>query len=228
MELKIYTYILADVILIVSSLIYGMKFLKKRNYLLAGELLVETFSATNLLLNAETDAPLDQNSSLFCDAFSRCFGMPVISIAGLMALTHGYKPSKGTDFAFFVAGIAVTVMVWTADFMVGIKPYFYLVLWSVFSLYFAYFGKRLLDVGEKFHASAVFLALVSAQVIASIYDFYHLPGDDDHMIFYIFALLAWSQLSVTMYYAYCALERAQENELRLDRAHVFSGLQRHF
>ena len=58
MELKIYTYILADVILIVSSLIYGMKFLKKRNYLLAGELLVVTFSATNLLLNALTDAPL--------------------------------------------------------------------------------------------------------------------------------------------------------------------------
>ncbi|MCM3012016.1 NADH-quinone oxidoreductase subunit J, partial [Bacillus subtilis] len=36
---------------------------------------------------------------------------------------------------------------------------------------------------------SVIVALVSTQITASIYDFYRIPGDSDHMIFYIFALL---------------------------------------
>lgn len=228
MELKIYLYILADIILIATSLIYGVKFLRKGNYLLGGEWLVVTFSATNLLLNALTDAQLYYSISLFCDAFSRSFGIPVIGIAGLMAVTHGYKPSKLVDLLFFVAATVVTVIVWTADFMVEPKPYFYLVMWSVFSIYLAYFAKRLLDVGEKFHAAAVLLALLFTQAIASIYDFYPISGDEGHVVFYIFALLAWSYQGVALYYAYCALERAQEKELRLGRPYVLGGLERHF
>lgn len=227
MELKIYLYILADVILIVSSLIYGIKFIKKRNYLLAGESLVVTFSATNLLLNALTEAPRFLEISLFCDAFSRSFGIPVIGIAGLMVITHGYRPSKATDIGFFVAGIAVTAFVWSADVFSAARPYFYLVMWSAFSLYFAYFAKRLLDGGERFWAAIVLLALVFTQAIASIYDFYPIPGDEGHVIFYTFALLAWSFLSVTLYYAYCALERAQENARMLNRSYLYSGLERH-
>jgi hypothetical protein len=52
--------------------------------------------------------------------------------------------------------------------------------------------------------------MVAAQAIASIYDFYRIPGDDDHVIFYTFALLTWSFLGFAMYYGYCTLERFQK------------------
>ncbi|MFB9126688.1 hypothetical protein E2553_34365 [Paraburkholderia dipogonis] len=227
MESKFYLYCLADIALIATSLIYGVKLLKKRNYLLGIEWLVTTFSATNLLINALTGGHIFLSLSLFCDAFSRGFGVPVITIAGMMAVTHRYKPSIAADVTYVVGALAGTVIVWSADFMVEPKPYFYLATWSLFSVYLVYVVKRLLSVGEKLNAASVILALAFTQTIASIYDFYPIPGDDDHMTFYIFALLAWSYLSVSLYYAYCALERAQEKKPNLNRAYTLSGLERH-
>ncbi len=110
--------------------------------------------------------------------------------------------------------------------MVEPKPYFYLVMWSLFSVYLVYVVKRLLSVGEKRNAVGVILALVSTQIIASTYDFYHIPGDDDHMIFYIFALSSWSYMSVSLYYAYCALERAWEKEMNFNRRYTLGALER--
>lgn len=209
MELKYYLYCFADLVLIATSFIYGIKFLKKRNFLLGGELLVVTFSATNLLVNALTEIPMYMNVSLFCDAFSRSYGIPIIGIAGLMAVSHRFKPSAFVDVLLFALGLVVTVVVWAGDFMKEPKPYFYLALWSAFSMYLVYFAVRLVRAGEKFQALSVILAMVFAQTIASIYDFYHIPGDDDHVVFYTFALLAWSLLGAAMYHAYCALERTQ-------------------
>ncbi len=226
MEFKYYIYCLADVALIATSSIYGLKLLKKRNFLLGLEWLVVTVSATNLLINALTGEHIFYSITLFLDAFSRTAGIPVIAIAGMMAVTHRYKPSIGADIVYVVGALAATVVVWTADFMVGPKPYFYLVMWSLFSAYLAYVVKRLLSIGETLNAVSVILALVSAQIIASTYDFYHIPGDDDHMIFYIFALFTWSYQSVSLYYAYCALERAQEKERNLNRGYTLRGLER--
>jgi len=226
MELKFYLYCLADLALITTSLIYGVKLLKKCNYLLGIEWLVVTFSASNIMLNALTGENVFYSIALFCDAFSRAAGVPVIAVAGMMAVTHRYKPSIFADVVYVVGALVVTVVVWGADFMVEIKPYFYLVMWSLFSVYLTYFAKRLLSVGEKFHAVSVILALVSAQIIASTYDFYHIPGDENHMVFYIFALLTWSYQSVSVYYAYCALERAQEMEPNLGISSAFRRLER--
>jgi hypothetical protein len=227
MELKFYLYCLADLALITTSVVYGVKLLKKRNYLLGIEWLVVTFSATNLMINALTGRQVFYSISLFCDAFSRGFGAPVIAVLGLMAVTHQYKPSIVVDFMYMVGALAGTVIVWTSHFMIEPKPYFYLVMWSLFSLYLAYVVRRLLSVGEKLNAVSVIMALVSTQIIASTYDFYHIPGDDDHMIFYIFALLSWSYMSVSLYYAYCALERAQEKQPNLNRGYILPSLERH-
>ncbi|TCW82926.1 hypothetical protein C5O80_17650 [Burkholderia sp. SRS-46] len=226
MELKFYLYCLADLALITTSLIYGVKLLKKRNLLLGIEWLVVTFSASNIMLNALTGENVFYSIALFCDAFSRAAGVPVITVVGMMAVTHRYKPSIFADVAYVVGTLVVTVIVWGADFMAEARPYFYLVMWSLFSVYLAYVVKRLLSIGEKLHAASVMLALVSTQIIASTYDFYHIPGDEHHMIFYIFALLAWSYQSVALYYAYCALERAQENELNQNRGYAIGGLKR--
>ena len=226
MEFKAYIYCLADLVLMATSLIYGLKFFGKRNYLLGIEWLVVTFSATNLLINALTGEHVFYSISLFCDAFSRAVGVPVIAVAGMMAVTHRYKPSTTADVMYVVGALAITVVVWAADFMTASKPYFYLVMWSLFSVYLAYVAKRLLSVGERLNAVSVILALVSTQAIASIYDFYRIPGDDDQMIFYIFALLSWSYMSVTLYYAYCALERAHKNEPKFNPGYALRDLER--
>ncbi|HIE1654575.1 MULTISPECIES: hypothetical protein [Burkholderia] len=226
MEPKFLLYCLADLALITTSLVYGVKLLRKRNALLGFEWLITTFSATNLMINALTGEPAFFSVSLFCDAFSRGFGIPIITIVGMMAVTHRYKPSIFIDVAYVVGALGATVVLWTADFMVQPKPYFYLVMWSLFSVYLVYVVKRLLVAGEKRTAVSVIVALVSTQITASIYDFYRIPGDSDHMIFYIFALLSWSYLSVALYYAYGALERVQEEQMDLGRRHSLGSLRR--
>lgn len=208
MAFKYYVYCLAAVVLIATSLIFGLRFIRKRNFLLAGELLVVTFSATNLLINALSEVPAFLNVSLFCDAFSRSFGIPVIGIAGLMMASNRFRPSTFVDVMLFAIGLVVTVIVWTADFLTGPKPYFYLALWTLFSIYLVYFAIKLVRVKEKLQALTVLVAMIAAQAIASIYDFYRIPGDDDHVIFYTLALLTWSFLGFAMYHGYCAMERA--------------------
>lgn len=210
MDFKTYMLLFGTAVLVVTSLVYGVKFLKRGNYLLGIEWLIVTFSATNFLIFALAGVQSSYSISYFCDAFSRAFGIPVITVAGLMAVTHGYKPSLRADVTLFVLSFVGGLVLVAAAAVAPFKPYFYLAMWTAFSLYLAYFAKRLLNAGEGGHAIGVVLVLVSAQAIASIYDFYTIPGDTpDHVIFYIFAGLAWSFLCVEMYYAYCALERAE-------------------
>jgi hypothetical protein len=202
--------IASDALLLLSSLVYGVKFLKKGNWLLGLEWLVITVSTSNLMVYLFTEKPYLFNVSFFLDQFSRAVGIPVITIAGLMAVTHRYKPSVVTDIALFVMGIVVGLLFAFTGFAVTIKPYFLVAAWTVFSLFLAYFAKRLWDAGAKLQAANVIGVLVTAQIIASIYDFYHIPGDDElHSIFYTFALTVWAYTCCALYYAYGALQRAE-------------------
>ncbi|WP_454740012.1 hypothetical protein [Cupriavidus necator] len=212
MERSFYILCFAIFVLVATSLIYGLKFLRKGNYLLGIEWLVVTFSGTNFLLYALGGSQASYRISFFCDAFSRGFGIPVIAVAGLMAVTHRYKPSILVDVVFFALAIAGTVVLMAADFMIQPKPYFYVVMWSAFSVYLAYFAKRLLSAGEGLHAFGVLMVLLTSQAIASIYDFYKIPGDDEHIVFYILAAFTWSFVCVELYHAYGALERAEDGD----------------
>ncbi|SPS00679.1 hypothetical protein [Cupriavidus taiwanensis] len=215
MELSFYILCLSMATLVATSLIFGLKFLGKRNYLLGFEWLVVTFSASNFLLYFLGGVQFSYRISYFLDAFSRAFGIPVIATAGLLAVTHRYKPSIVGDVLFFGAAIAGTAVLVSADFMVQLRPYFYVAMWSAFSVYLVYFAWRLLSAGEGLHAFAVVVVLLTSQAIASIYDFYKIPGDDEQAIFYILACLTWSLMCVVMYYAYGALERAEKREASL-------------
>lgn len=209
MDLKVIILCLATALLLATSLIYGVKFLRKRNYLLGLEWLVVTLSTSNLLIYLLSGAQLPYKISFFCDAFSRAFGIPVIAIAGLMAVTHRYQPSKLVDIVFFVGSIAGTAVLVSADFMAKTRPYFYVLMWTVYSIYLAYFANRLMRVGENRYAMGVIAAMVAGQVVASIYDFYKIPGDEEQVIFFTIALTTWSYMVVQLYYAYGALERAE-------------------
>lgn len=214
MDTKTIILCLATVLLLATSLIYGVKFLRMRNYLLGVEWLVVTLSTSNLLVYLLSGAQLPYKISFFCDAFSRGFGIPIIATAGLMAVTHRYEPSKLMDVVFFVGSVAGTAVLVSADFMAKPLPYFYVFMWTAFSIYLAYFAYRLMRVGENLHAMGVIVALVAGQAIASIYDFYKIPGDEEQVIFFTLALTTWSYMLTQLYYAYGALARAEPYHAR--------------
>ncbi|MCS0630521.1 hypothetical protein NX786_14370 [Telluria mixta] len=209
MELKNLILCLATVLLLATSLVYGVKFLRKRNYLLGVEWLVVTLSTSNLLIFLLSGAQIPYAISHFCDAFSRGFGIPVIGTLGLMAVTHRYRPSKLVDVLIFAGSAAGTAVLVYSDAVAGPLPYFYVLMWTVFSLYMMYFAYRLLRAGEQRHALIVIVGLVAGEAIACIYDFYRIPGDNDMAIFFTLALTTWAFNIVEMYYAYGALERAE-------------------
>lgn len=199
-------------VLVATSGIYGWKFLKKRNYLLGIEWWVVTVSASNAFIFFLTGSEHAYAISHFLDAFSRGFGVPVIAVAGLMFITHEYKPSARQDVLLFGMAVVGTIVLVYADFVGEILPYFYIAMWSLLSIYLVYFVKRLLGVGEALHAITMTVALLASLGIACIYDFYKIPGDEHNVLFnfYVLALLTWSYMIAALYFAYSALERASQ------------------
>ncbi|MXN73126.1 hypothetical protein GR157_00040 [Burkholderia sp. 4701] len=214
MDQRTFVLCLASGLLATTTCIYGLKFLKKRNYLLGIEWLIVTVSSTNALIYFATGFEISGLVSHVLDAFSRGFGMPIVAVAGLMAVTHGYKPSARQDVALFALSFAGTAVLVGAGFIAKVLPYFYVVMWALLSIYLAYFVRRLLRAGQPFHAMSTAVALVASQVIACIYDFYPIPGDAHNVVFnfFVLALVTWSYVTASLYYAYDALERANRTE----------------
>jgi hypothetical protein len=207
MEIEQQLFVVSFGVLAATSSIYGMKFLGKGNYLLGIEWLVVAVSGTSIVVFALGDVDAAYRVAYFCDAFARGCGGPVITILGLMAVTHGYRPLLCFDLYLFGGAGAGTAALVEADAAASLRPVFYLCMWGLLSLYLVYFIWRLAGVRAYRHALGVGVVLVSAQAVAGMYDFYTLPGDDEHVLFYILAAPVWAFLCAEMYHAYCALER---------------------
>ncbi|NQD91524.1 hypothetical protein HP532_02525 [Pseudomonas sp. CrR25] len=209
MEIKEALALLSSVFLIVCGVVYGLKYVRvRKNYLLGFEWLIVAFSASNLLFFLLTGFEPSYSISFFLDAFSRAFGVPIVAVLGLMAVTHNYRPSVFKDVVIFAVTFAATFVLVLADFVKGPLPYFYLFMWSCYTIFLAYFTWRLLRAGENLHALLNALVTAAALGIAVVYDFFPIPGDDDQMVFMIYALTVWGCQIVQQYYAYGALERA--------------------
>ncbi|WP_172152446.1 hypothetical protein [Pseudomonas tumuqii] len=209
MEIKEVLALLSSVFLIVCGVVYGLKYVRvRKNYLLGFEWLIVAFSAANLLFFLLTGFEPSYSISFFLDAFSRAFGVPIVAVLGLMAVTHNYKPSVAKDIVIFAVTFAATFVLVLADFVKGPLPYFYLFMWCCYTVFLVYFSWRLLRAGEHLHALLNTLVAAAALGIAVVYDFFPIPGDDDQMVFMIFALTVWGIQIVQQYYAYGALERA--------------------
>lgn len=202
--------LVACIVLALSGWIYGAKFLKKKNYLLGLEWWIVAFSATNFVSYMLTASNVNYSITMFLDSFSRSFGMPVIAVIGLMALTHNYKPSAFKEVMLFVLAFAGTFVVFLADFFQEIRPYFYVITWSILVMYLFYFIICLVRAGEAFHALATTITAVVSLAVAIVYDFFSIPGDNTHMIFMTWAFVTWGYAIIQLYYAYEALERAQK------------------
>lgn len=214
MELRDVLALLTCVLLVISGTLYGVKFLRRRNVLLGLECLIVAFSATNFLIYLLTESTFSYSISFFCDAFSRGFGIPIVAVLGLMAVTHGYKPSALKDAVIFAVTFAGTFVLIKADFMVKPLPYFYVVMWGAYSVYLAYFIGKLASMGETLHALGMTVAAVLGLAVACIYDFFPIPGDDTKAIFMSLALGTWAYMMMQMYYSYLAFERAKTAVVR--------------
>jgi hypothetical protein len=208
METEHHLFVASIAMLAATAAIYGVKFFGKGNYLLGIEWLVIAVSGAGILVFALGDVEAGYRIAYFCDAFSRGCGGPVVTILGLMAVTHGYKPLPWFDIYLFAGAAAGTAALVEADAAAPLRPAFYLVMWTLLSLYLVDFIRRLAGARAYRHAAGVGLVLVSAQAVAVMSDFCTLPGDEERLHFYALAGVVWSFLCVEMYYAYCALERA--------------------
>ncbi|KAB7752757.1 hypothetical protein [Mycolicibacterium mucogenicum] len=213
MDLKTALYALADIFMIVAGFTYGFKFIRNyQNYLLGLEWIIVASSGTNFLVyglvGADERSPMF-HAAFFLDAFSRSIGITVILVLGLMKVTHGYKPSIAVDIAVF--GLAIVgglVMSLFAEELGVAGAIFYVVMNVLTTLFLFYFAWRLWQIGAYGNAVSVAAVTIAAAAIAGIYDFYRIPGDDQHhTIFYILALTTWATQMTVYYYGYRALDR---------------------
>ena len=74
--------------------------------------------------------------------------MPIVGTLGLMAVTHGYKPSPAKDFILFLAAFSVTAIYFLSTAFKPWLPYFYVLMWALYTLYLLYFIWCLVRAGE--------------------------------------------------------------------------------
>jgi len=212
MSIRELLFTVADIWMITVGFIYGIKFIRNyKNYLLGLEWIIVATSGTNFLIyglvKAGHDSPM-YTFSFFLDAFSRSVGFTLILVLGLMKVTHRYKPSATVDIgAFALATVAGLLLFQFAETIGTPAKIFYIVVNVLTTIFLIYFVKRLWGIGERGHAVWAAVATACGFVIASTYDFVHIPGDDaEHTIFYIFALSTWGLQLFTYYRAYRAFD----------------------
>lgn len=214
MEIKEALALLSCILLVISGVVFGGKFLRQRNFLLGFEFLIVAFSASNFLIYLLTEFEINHDISFFLDAFSRAFGIPIVGVLGLMALTHDYKPSALKDVLIFAITFAGTFVLISADFMAKPLPYFYVIMWGGYTVYIAYFIARLVGLGERMHALGMTVSAMLGLAVACIYDFFPIPGDESKVVFLTMALASWAYMMMQMYYSYLAFDRAKAEVVR--------------
>ncbi|MEN0138680.1 MAG: hypothetical protein AAGC80_26230 [Rhodococcus sp. (in: high G+C Gram-positive bacteria)] len=203
--------LIANVSMLGAGYYYGVKFLRRQHNLLLGiEWLVIALSGTNVLFLAATGivhSSFSYHLMVFFDAFSRSFGMTLIIVLGMMAVTHGYRPSWVVEAGAVAAAVAVGL-----NRTLDVRPVelgwaiFYLVMNLAVALFMFTVAVRLWRNGVRRHAVGVFVATALGAFVAVIYDFFPIPGDDaDHTLFYILALSVWALMLVTYYHGYRVL-----------------------
>nr|WP_254603159.1 hypothetical protein [Burkholderia lata] len=210
---------------------YGLKFVRRRNPLLGVAWWVVTASSVNALVFMATGWSCASGVAHFLDTFTRGFGIPVIAAAGMMAVTHEYRPMAQQVVMLFGIAAVGTMALMTLEFVDTVLPYFYVAMWALLALYLVYFVGRLLRAGEAWHATTTTLALVLSLIVAYVDDLYKMPGNAHGAVFSfpVLALLTWSYFAVAIYYAYCALERTRHAQrvgaARVLRWHEFTSFE---
>ena len=211
MDLRSIVLALTGATLACTGLFYGVRFMQRGNHLIGVEWLVMGISSTNATVFFLTQSPQAYNIAHFFDAFSRAFGLPVVTSAGLLVITHGYRPTAFQEILYFALSFAAAALLVLVPALKPVLPVFYLVMWLVFTLFLVTFAADLLKQRIYLHFWLTVLAAAMSLAVAVIYDFFKIPGDETNPVFnfYTIALLTWAFLVTEIYYAYFALERVK-------------------
>ncbi|MDF5808105.1 hypothetical protein P4123_10680 [Pseudomonas aeruginosa] len=79
------------------------------------------------------------------------------------------------DILIFVAGFAATGVYFLSGIIKGFLPYFYVFMWSAYTLYLCYFTLQLARAGEALHTLATIVGGLAGLVVALRYDFFPIP-----------------------------------------------------
>ncbi|MFD5178034.1 transporter [Nocardia sp. NPDC058379] len=200
----------ADIWMLAIGLICGVKFIRgHHNYLIGLEWIIMGMSGVNFLIYGLTMAGPDSpmfHIAFFLDAFSRSIGFTLILVLGLLVVTHGYQPSARVEVSAFA--LAAVLGFFLSEYAQEIGTpgkVFFLITALATSGFLCYFAWRLWQIGERAHAGAVAGATTLNVAVASIYDFWRIPGDDAHYtLFYTLALFTWGLAMLVVYRSYGA------------------------
>lgn len=200
----------ADIWMITIGFVCGVKFIRRQhNYLIGLEWVIMATSGTNFLIYGVTKAGPDSpmyRIAFFLDAFSRSIGFTLILVLGLLVVTHRYRPTVRVEVGVFALAAILGFLLseFAAEIGTPGKVFFLITALATFG-FLSYFAWRLWRIGERGHAGWVAGATALNAVVASIYDFRHIPGDDaNHTLFYILALFSWGLAMLVIYRAYVA------------------------
>lgn len=213
----------ADIWMIAIGFICGVKFIRgHHNYLIGLEWIIMAVSGTNFLIygvtKSGTDSPM-YHIAFFLDAFSRSIGFTLILVLGLLVVTHRYKPTLGVEVGAFALAAVLGFLLSEYGEQIGTPgKMFFLITALATSGFLCYFAWRLWELGERAHAGWAACATALNVVVAAIYDFWRIPGDDaNHTLFYSLALFTWGLAMLVIYRAYTAFAAHNKRvDARLD------------
>lgn len=210
-------FLLSDLWLMATTWYFGIKMWRTfRNHLLTLEFLVVALSSTNFLvwslLGAHKSSPL-YHLAYALDAFSRSFGITLILVLGLLAVTHNYHPPLWVEIGATALAItgALVFGPMHSDKLVHDGPHltlatFYVLMNLLTAVFLSYFAWRLWRAGATGIAVLTALVTAAASYIAITYDFFPFSFDDkNRTIFYTLALTVWGCQAVVYFFAYRAM-----------------------
>jgi len=214
MEIRTLLIVLSCLVTFASLGYFGVKFLQKKNYLLGIEWLILSASSGNFAVYWFTLSEAQYSVAYFFDAFSRLSGMTLLTILGMMVVSHRFQPSTRFDtWAYVLSTVATVLVLYVYDDVINPwLAYLYLGIWYVTAIYLADFCRRLFAVGRVAVGLHMVAATISLTILHTAYDFYKIPGDETNLFFnfYFVAFLVWAYGYSAMYYGYLALEQESE------------------
>jgi len=210
MDTQTFGLAMAAVLLVATSGMSAFALGRQGNHLLAALWLLPCLSGMSYLLFGLYGILIALDISRLCDEILMVLGMPIVATAGLMAATHGYKPSKRASTVFLVAVLAAVALLELADSVFRVKQALSLGMWLAFSIYLWYFARRLARVGAFAHAAGIVAAVLSAQAVLVARNLQGMAGIGASFSFQLFEILACTFVCAQMFLAYRALEQLNE------------------
>ncbi len=205
--------VLVSLMLVFTGVFYGTRFLRAGNPLLGYEWYILAFSASNAALYFVNGNELHIGIALFCDAFSRIIGIPVIGTLGIMQMTHNLTLSTSAKIACFVLGAVVAAILRLSPDLNTLLPVGSAIIGLAFTWIIIHMTIRLFRIGNVFHGVLMTLTTVMLFLVSMADGIFEVPnpGKIIFLDFWFFSNLVWALGFAEIYYAYRAIEAAKQD-----------------